>query len=293
MLQLTGAYISSAELAELAGISSQNARKALSAARKGKAWRGHELAVITVDGRGGTNGRSYMVRLDSLPADLQAAYAARSATAGGLVTLPAPAIAAGAAGGGEAPGTPLPARPDGDGDGRPAAPAGLHNRPYKDWDWRLQAIAPALEHPRGSSERAAEIAAIARRGITGRDGQPRRFAPQTVWGWIRLYEQHGVAGLVRRVRKDAGARQVTVSRAWDGMADAEGIPADSRQAIAGALYKFLRSCWRADVASRDKIARLATARLIELTRPVAPHLPDAELAAACHVSPNLARRYQA
>lgn len=299
MPQLTGAYIRAGEFAALAGISERKSRQAMADATKGKPWRGQELDVLTIGGgRGGKRGLSYMVRLDSLPAELQAAYAAQSGMAGGsagvpaVVSAPATAIAAGPAGGGEAGGAPLPAPPDGDGDGRPAVPAGIKNKRFKDWNWRIQAIAPAIEHPRGSRERAAEIAAIARRGITGRDGRPVQVTEQTLRHWIRAYEEHGLAGLVRRERQDAGLRKVIVSKKWDRMADAKNIPEEVRHSVAANLHKRIRTLWKKGANSRRKIAKMATTRLIELTRKEIPDLSDAELKKACKVSEYLAHQYQ-
>jgi len=65
-------WLSAQELALLAGISERKARLAMARASDGKAWRGSILLVRIVNGKGGRAGQQYQVRVDSLPADLQA-----------------------------------------------------------------------------------------------------------------------------------------------------------------------------------------------------------------------------
>src|SRR6476661_2989189 len=64
--------LTTAEFASLASISVRKARQALLRALRGKTWRGASLLVDPVSGRGGLSGQQYTVRVDSLPADLQA-----------------------------------------------------------------------------------------------------------------------------------------------------------------------------------------------------------------------------
>lgn len=63
-------WLAAAGFAELAGISGQKARRALSRAVEGYTWRGATLKVRTVHGRGGRSGLSYEVSLKSLSAAL-------------------------------------------------------------------------------------------------------------------------------------------------------------------------------------------------------------------------------
>lgn len=63
-------WLSAAELADLAGVSQQAARKAIRTAK----WHGSALDVRQVAGRCGKAGRSLQVRLDSLPSDVQSRF---------------------------------------------------------------------------------------------------------------------------------------------------------------------------------------------------------------------------
>ncbi|MGV3629154.1 MAG: transposase domain-containing protein [Betaproteobacteria bacterium] len=65
-------YISTRVLADLAGIGPRAARLAIEQAMAGKLWRGIQLAVRRVRGRGGAAGEKFEVLCSSLPADLQA-----------------------------------------------------------------------------------------------------------------------------------------------------------------------------------------------------------------------------
>lgn len=68
-------WISPTEFAALIGISRQKAGSGLRKCLEGKTWRGHQLQVRAVHGRGGRAGVRYEVALASLPADLQVAWA--------------------------------------------------------------------------------------------------------------------------------------------------------------------------------------------------------------------------
>lgn len=64
-------WIGAAELSELAGVSIQMARKAISSRR----WRSANLLVQEVQiGRGGAGGRAIKVHVESVPADLREAW---------------------------------------------------------------------------------------------------------------------------------------------------------------------------------------------------------------------------
>ncbi|MCJ8509024.1 hypothetical protein MUU53_13990 [Rhizobium lemnae] len=57
--------------ADVVGISSRKARRALSLSYSGQVWRGHALEVRTFHGRGGRSGIQYQVKVSSLPPHLQ------------------------------------------------------------------------------------------------------------------------------------------------------------------------------------------------------------------------------
>ena len=77
-------WVSTAEFAEVAGISGQKARRALSRACNGHPWRGHQLDVRRVDRRG-----FLQVNVNSLPSDFQRAFE-RSLIVASLSDVPAP-----------------------------------------------------------------------------------------------------------------------------------------------------------------------------------------------------------
>jgi len=60
-------WLRSGDLSRLAAVTTRSARKAL---KKGE-WRSASLAVREISGRGGRAGKQYLVRLDSLPIELQ------------------------------------------------------------------------------------------------------------------------------------------------------------------------------------------------------------------------------
>lgn len=67
-------WLDSEALAELSGVSTRSARRALHRASKGQEWRGAHLVVRVVRGTRGRAGRRYEVRADSLPEDLLVAW---------------------------------------------------------------------------------------------------------------------------------------------------------------------------------------------------------------------------
>lgn len=73
--------LTTADFALLAGISPQKARRAFTRALENKPWRGTQLIVDSIVGRGGLSGQSYTVRVASLPPDLQQRLKEHSAIA--------------------------------------------------------------------------------------------------------------------------------------------------------------------------------------------------------------------
>jgi MarR-like DNA-binding transcriptional regulator SgrR of sgrS sRNA len=114
-------WISCEEVAAIAGISARKARQALNRASDGKAWRDHTLDVRTLQGRGGKSGLQYVVKVSTLPVDLQERLKALQ-TAGEAVS-----------------------------NLRFGDAAQLER------NWKYDVIKAALEHPKGTAERAAEI----------------------------------------------------------------------------------------------------------------------------------------
>jgi hypothetical protein len=67
-------WISSSAFANVVGISERKSRQAFSRCYSGNLWRGHNLIVRKVKGKGGKSGWQYQVRLDSIPEELQLQY---------------------------------------------------------------------------------------------------------------------------------------------------------------------------------------------------------------------------
>jgi hypothetical protein len=61
-------WITLPELAEISSVSAQRLRTVI---RRNTPWRGADLVVRHVPGRGGRSGMVYEVRIDNLPLDLQ------------------------------------------------------------------------------------------------------------------------------------------------------------------------------------------------------------------------------
>ena len=243
-------------------------------------------------GRGGPKGLRYEVLLDSLPPDLQAKWREMNGVGEGLSSpaagpgLGATAIAAGpAAGGGEVGDFPPPAL-------APRVPgAKARTAGGGGWQWRWEIIRPALAVADNPEALSAAIARVAKETVVKPNGRTWRPSQTTLRRWLQAYEERGVAGLVRKDRADKGQRRVTVSVDWD---TAVPFPEQTRQAILEKLRTRIRSLWKEDVASWATVARLATTRLVELTRAAGLDLPDGEMLALCEVPRTLVeaeRRY--
>lgn len=119
-------FIPAINFANLAGITRRAASKALCKCHQGHTWRGQALTVRIVHGKGGRSGKSYEVRLDSLPVEIQAKWWAENTT-----DLP---------------------KPNSDNlDIAAVALAASAARSSPEWEWRLEVIRPALAHPLGKS----------------------------------------------------------------------------------------------------------------------------------------------
>lgn len=215
------AWLGTGDFANLAGITPQAARQALRRGVKGQAWRGHPILVRHQYGRGGRAGLVYQVALDSLPDALRFA---------------------GEAGGHDAAAV---------SDCRRAA--GNQSGTIAD---RWSAIHEALDHPRGSVQRATAVAASAARA-----GQSKR----TLYRWIEQHEAHGLRGLARAQAAGASAPRVFVSREFDRAARAAGIGDDVIRDVAITVQGALKGLWasRAEQAGWNEIRRLAEFLLFE------------------------------
>jgi len=282
-------WISVSQFASLADISERKARNVLSQCHAGTPWRGCRLNVRRAPGRGGPGGLRYEVRLDSLPADLQAKWqAARLPVSDAAPEGQAPATAEG--------GCAVPARPEA--QCRASVPAAAPGASVaaaagaREWEWRLEIIRPALACPAGSRGRAEAVNRIAATEYRGPDGGTKRVSTRSVWRWIAAYDGgrgtgQGVAGLTRKERRDRRAARVIVSRRWDA-----AVPFDEpvKRDIADKLRTRVRSLWAENVPGWCQVARLARTHLVELTRRAGFDKPDAELLTLCAVPRALVER---
>ena len=217
-------WLGAPDLGELAGISRQKAHQALANAFRGETWRGAQLVVRTTRGRGGRSGLQFEVRVDSVPLDLQLRFKDRF---------------------GEAP---------------PQLSYGPKAQEERDF-WH-HVVSPALAHPKGSRERGQAIreAAAQERWRPGR--KPFRVSERSIQRKLDDYEAHGLAGLSRAKRADAGDAMTIVTRRWD-----RAVPFDDaeKRRIARLVRDYIGGLHAAG-ESAAILAELAALRLQKLTR---------------------------
>lgn len=217
-------WLGAPDLGELAGISRQKAHRALANAFRSETWRGSSLVVRTVRGRGGRAGLQYEVRLDSLPYDLQLRFK----------------------------------------DAYGEAPPQLSHGPkvQEEREFWYHVIAPALAHPKGSRERGQAIreAAAQERWRPGR--KPFRVSERSIQRKLDDYEAHGLAGLGRAKRADAGGRVAIIARRWDAAVPFEDL---EKRRIERALREYVGGLHAAG-ESAAILAELAALRLQKLSR---------------------------
>lgn len=228
-------WLTIAEFASLAGIVPRVGRKI---AKAGK-WRGAQLVVRTVRGRGGRAGATYEVLAASLPAAFQE----------GLKALQ---IA----------------------DERPSTSAAAR----MDWAWWHGVLSPALDHARGSQARGEALRQIAAKRHMRPDGMLKRISLRTLHRKLDAYEnRQGAISLARRQRSDRGAKRAIVTtnfdRAFQGDAAAKQRIADALRDYIRAQQKNLESLSNIVFKAQFKLAELARAEGYELP-PDALHIPD-------------------
>ncbi len=236
-------WLDAEDLAVLAGVSVQMARKAIRSLK----WRGADLLVQEIEiGRGGAGGRALQVHVDSLPADLREAwYLERGiklhekvdAETGETLLIPEEAYR---------------------NDERHEADLALAR-------WRHEVIRPILMLEKQSAERSAcirELAALPRLFPTG---QRKAVTPQTLYNWVAAFEAEGLHGLMRKRRSDTGAKRTGITRAWDGFF-APHIDEAAHNNVADEITRYIRSLWGAGERGWRSISEKSTTRLIELSR---------------------------
>lgn len=236
-------WVSAAELSDVAGVSIQMARKAISS----RHWRGADLLVREVQiGRGGAGGKALQVHVDSLPSDLREAwYLERGIVlhekpdteTGKMVLVPEQAH---------------------QNDARFEASLALAR-------WRKEVIQPALTLKSGSAARAEMIDELAKTPRLFPNGKRKAVTKRTLYNWVRDAEAEGINGLIRKRRTDTGAKRQKVTRAWDAFFEAH-IDATKHAEISDELTTYIRSLWAAGERGWRSITEKSTTRLIEMSR---------------------------
>lgn len=259
MLPSSEIWLSSKHFAELVDISRRKATQALCRAIGGRPWRGTNLSVRMVSGRGGKSSERYEVALSSLSVELQSRFwglsEARPDTCAILAHV--------------SPGAATHTRSNLERVSVEAGASMLVQSLHKHPDLpavserrelatnqgavalsRFAIIETALAAPARSPERAALLAEAARKSGHGK---------RTLERWIATYEHSGgdLLSLGRKRPANAGQKRVHVSAAFDKAWRARGY-AEDRLAEYGALVEQLLKDWWASPAQRsgDKRIRL-------------------------------------
>jgi len=277
------AYLTVKQFADSIGIGERRAREALRRCHDGGQWRGWALNVVTNHSRGGASGLSYLVRVDSLPPELS--LSAKAMFVNGTddgnsapLALPAPATGTALAVQNQMP-ISLPAI---------SASTAASKR---EWEWKWELIRRAAALPEGSSARADMIRQLAAEPVRVPGGARRQVGESTIRAWLRAYAEKGLAGLCRKPRSDRGNDRVMISRTWD---DGVSLSDEVKAEIVAKLITRVKSAWAEAGGGKGKGAakggggwkvccRLATTRLIELTRAAGLDLPTQQLLALCEV----------
>ena len=146
---------------------------------------------------------------------------------------------------------------------------------------RYRLIEPALEHPPGSPERGAAIAAAVR--ASGKD-------QATVRRWIAGYEADGWAGITRQERPDARQNRVYVTRAWDS-----AVPFDdaTKARIAAELRGKINTLFAASPEYGWRmIGRIAATHLEDWTREAGFKGGEAQLRQICRLAQHVVMQGQ-
>lgn len=224
-------WISSSELASLADISLQASRKAIAKGFHGKKWRGVQLQTRIDSGE-------RQVSALSLPLDLRDIWHTRYQIATAVekttpLTIPSP-----------------------DRYSRRIA------EDYALERWKLELLAPALQHPKGSRERGEALREVASRAVTKPNGKTWQPSVSALSGWIRSLEE-GDEKALRRKKREEIAPRVMISRAWD-----KACPLDTEQkaSIAERLATHVKSLWASGAPGWKRINQLASVELLDQCR---------------------------
>lgn len=247
---MTSGWLSTDDIAGIAGCTPRAVRKAIKAALNGgMLWRGSAISVRVRPGSrgGGRSGLQYEVDPNSLPFDLQAEWKALRRP----VQLPLKLDAASAV----------------------------------ERDWWTNALAPIVVHEPRTAERRTAIKDLLGRDLQLADGTWGRVASRTLDRKLALYAAEGSAGLTKRKRRDAGEARVDVTERWD-----KAVPFDAteRERIGKGVLRLIRSL-HAKGEALSQIALLARGFLVSETRAAGFEASLDELNALCSIPYNRIR----
>lgn len=230
-------FVTTRQLAQVAGISSRKAGEALARIADGRSemWRGARLAVRTIPGRGGRSGLQYEVAVESLPDDLKSRFKATSNV---------PAIIA-----------------------APASASATRRKLY------LAVLAKPLSFDKGSTERAQAIRALAQAEsglLDPETGTLKRFSVRTLQRLMAAYDAQGAAGLGRKRRSDAGSERVVISRRWD--CAAASLSSEVKATVRAELVAYIRAQHK-NHESAGNLAFKARLKLEEISRKLGVETP--------------------
>lgn len=237
-------WLTAQGLAQLADVAEQNARAALKRCHEGHSWRGHQLQVRTVEGRGGNAGKSYQVHAASLPFELAKRF---RETHPDLFKAPEP--------------NPANYRqmPE------PTVHGNLETlaKHVQLAKWKVSVIEPALIYPRNSRGRGETVRYLSRLTHPRPDGRVERVTTHTLYKWISHYEERGLNGLIRKPRVEKKPTRWILCRTWDMACP---LPEPKMREISAVVHQHVKNLWAAGVPSRDKVEAMASSRLLELSR---------------------------
>lgn len=199
-------WINTADFGRIAQIDERNARAALQSCLSDGQWRGTSLQVRK-------NGKGYMVDVRSMPPGLFAAWCDKNPDAVTITAIPKNA--------------PLPMHYD------PKAGEKSTLRA-----WKIDLIAPALQHPIKSRDRAAALKDIAAARHIRADGKRIKVPMRTLQNYIKKFSDEGVLSLQRKTRKEKKPRRVFVNRAWD---KACPLPEADKQKLSDEINIYVKS----------------------------------------------------
>jgi len=251
-------YITSSELAELAGVNKRIIQRAL---KRGH-WRKCELDVIqSVNDKGQ---QRLDVNINSLPIDLQEKCFSALVPVPVSASTPvvqkkatAAAVASVAVAVKEQEQTVIEAMPQ-----AVALPALgevkltiLEREEIERAQFRNKIVQDITEFPTGSKMYTQAVLLLS---------EKHGVSKASVYRWIELYKNGGFDALVRKPNKSKGTARALISRKWDkAFIDTLGL--EKAQDVEKEIKKYVRSLWAEGVTGYVKCSAIASAKLAQIT----------------------------